>query len=70
MNEASVYMLKQNNGTKEIFSKNFFLSTFESYHPLHENDTNPGSATDVDVNVMLLCKGMCNFADGDVNFSI
>ena len=38
MNEASVYLLKQNNGTKEIFSNNFFLSTFESYHPLHEND--------------------------------
>ena len=38
MNEASVYLLKQNNGTKEIFSNNFFLSTFESYHPLREND--------------------------------
>ena len=38
MNEASVYLLKQNNGTKEIFSNNFFLSTFESYHPLCEND--------------------------------
>ena len=43
MNEASVYLLKQNNGTKEIFSNNFFLSTFESYHPLREND--PTSAT-------------------------
>ena len=40
MNEASVYLLKQNNGTKEIFSNNFFLSTFESYHPLRENDPN------------------------------
>ena len=39
MNEASVYLLKQNNGTKEIFSNNFFLSTFESYHPLRENDS-------------------------------
>ena len=38
MNEASVYLLKQNNGTKEIFSNNFFLSTFESYYPLREND--------------------------------
>ena len=38
MNEASVYLLKQNNGTKEIFSNSFFLSTFESYHPLREND--------------------------------
>ena len=41
MNEASVYLLKQNNGTKEIFSNNFFLSTFESYHPLRENDLYP-----------------------------
>ena len=38
MNEASVYLLKQNNDTKEIFSKNFFLSTFQSYHLLREND--------------------------------
>ena len=38
MNETSVYLLKQNNGTKEIFSNNFFLSTFESYNPLREND--------------------------------
>ena len=37
MNEASVYLLKQNNDTKEIFSNNFFLSTFQSYHPLREN---------------------------------
>ena len=43
MNEASVYLLKQNNGTKEIFSNNFFLSTFESYHPLREKDPDPGS---------------------------
>ena len=37
MNEASVNLLKQNNGMKEIFSNNFFLSTFQSYHPLREN---------------------------------
>ena len=37
MNEASVYLLKQNNDTKEIFSNYFFLSTFQSYHPLREN---------------------------------
>ena len=37
MNEASVNLLKQNNGIKEIFSNNFFLSTFQSYHPLREN---------------------------------
>ena len=36
MNEASVNLLKQNNGMKEIFSNNFFLSTFQSYHPLRE----------------------------------
>ena len=37
MNEASVNLLKQNNGTKKIFSNNFFLSTFQSYDPLREN---------------------------------
>ena len=37
MNEASVNLLKQNNGMKEIFSSKFFLRTFQSYHPLREN---------------------------------
>ena len=31
-------MLKQNNGMKEIFSNNFFVTTFKSYHLLREND--------------------------------
>ena len=31
-------MLKQNKGMKEIFSNNFFVTTFKSYHLLHEND--------------------------------
>ena len=47
MNEASVYLLKQNNDTKEIFSNNFFLSTFQSYHPLRENDPNTISRASV-----------------------
>ena len=45
MNEASVYLLKQNNDTKEIFSNNFFLSTFQSYHLFREND--PSSEFDL-----------------------
>ena len=36
-------MLKQNNGMKEIFSNNFFVTTLKSYHLLRENDPYVGN---------------------------
>ena len=62
MNEASVNLLKQNNGMKEIFSNNFFLSTFQSYHPLRENAPTTQHITDSLPGVTTVMeKKNCNF---------